>query len=50
MPKRSMITPSHSTTEKQNTDFGRFTDNYFSVNSRRFHEVVGVAAHRCGLR
>ena len=27
MPKRSIIIPSHSTTEKQNSDFGRFTDN-----------------------
>ena len=27
MPKWSIIIPSHSTTEKQNSDFGRFTDN-----------------------
>ena len=27
MPERSMIIPSHSTIEKQNYGYGRFTDN-----------------------
>ena len=49
MPKRSMTIPGHSTTEKQNSDFGRFTDNLLCRKQSKVSEEVWLAVQRCGL-
>ena len=48
MPKRSMIIPTHSTTEKQNSDFGMFTDSLLCRKQSKVSRSSSVALQRCG--
>ena len=49
MPKWSIIIPSHSTTEEENPNFGRFADSLLCRKQSKVYGVVRVALQRCGI-